>query len=205
MVGRVIGKRLAKRGMDLLLVAASAPIVVPVSAVLGAAIAFETPGGALFRQKRVGQHGVDFTVFKFRSMVKDAEFIGAGLYGVPNDPRFTRVGLIARRFSLDELPQILNILRGEMSWVGPRPALRQVVDAHAEAYRVIHQVKPGLTGLSQVNGRNALIRSARLKFDSKYAESWTLLGDVLLILKTFKVVLLGEGQLNDQSVGDVEK
>ena len=194
-----------KRLMDLALVAASAPVVVPVSTVLAALISLETPGGPLFLQQRVGLNGEDFVVFKFRTMVKDAESIGAGLYNVPNDPRFTRVGLFARRFSLDELPQILNIIRGEMSWVGPRPALRTVVDAHPEEYASIHRVKPGLTGLAQVSGRNALVRSARLRFDREYAEGWSVAGDILLLLKTFRVVLLGEGQLNDQSQADVEQ
>lgn len=198
-------RRGAKRLMDLLLVAASAPVAMPISLLLAVAIRAETPGGALFLQRRVGFGGEDFTIYKFRTMVENAETIGAGLYGVPNDPRFTRVGLFARRFSLDELPQIINVLKGDMSWVGPRPALRMVVDAHPEEYRIIHKVKPGLTGLSQVNGRNALIRSARLRFDQEYAENWTLLGDVTLILKTFRVVLLGEGQLNDQSQEDVER
>ncbi len=199
------GSERGKRALDLALCALSAPVVLPVALALGLAIRLESPGGALFRQARVGRHGEDFTVFKLRTMVENAEHLGAGLYNDANDPRFTQVGLFARRFSLDELPQVLNILRGEMSWVGPRPMLRMVVDAHPESYEAILQVKPGLTGLSQVNGRNALVRSARLAYDAEYARTWTVLGDVEILLKTFRVVLLGEGQLNDQSAADVEQ
>ncbi|MBX3181902.1 MAG: sugar transferase [Polyangiaceae bacterium] len=199
------GSELAKRALDLTLCALSAPLVLPVSLALGLAIRLESPGGALFRQVRVGRHGQDFTVFKLRTMVENAEHIGAGLYAEANDPRFTKVGLFARRFSLDELPQVLNILRGEMSWVGPRPALRLSVEAYPEPYEAILQVKPGLTGLAQINGRNALVRSARLAFDAEYARTWTVLGDIQILLKTFRVVLLGEGQLNDQSAADVEQ
>lgn len=199
------GNELGKRALDLALCALSAPVVAPVALLMGLAIRLESPGGALFRQQRVGRGGEDFTVFKLRTMVDGAEHLGAGLYGEANDPRYTRVGVLARRFSLDELPQVLNILRGEMSWVGPRPPLRMVVEAHPEAYDTILKVKPGLTGLAQINGRNALVRSARLAYDREYANTWSVLGDITILLKTFRVVLLGEGQLNDQAVADVER
>lgn len=196
---------IAKRLLDLAIVAASAPITVPLSVVAAVAIRAESKGGAIFRQTRVGRGGKHFTVLKFRTMVENAENIGAGLYAEPNDPRFTKTGLIARRFSIDEVPQLWNVVRGEMSIVGPRPCLPQIVERYPREFSEILQVKPGLTGLSQVNGRNALVRSQRMALDSEYANSWSVLGDVGIILRTFSVVLKGEGQLNTQGEADVER
>lgn len=199
------GSELAKRLLDLAIVAASAPVTIPLSVAAAVAIRAESKGGAIFRQTRVGRNGERFTVLKFRTMVENAENIGAGLYAEPNDPRFTRTGLIARRFSIDEVPQLWNVVRGEMSIVGPRPCLPQIVDRYPEEFAEILKVKPGLTGLSQVNGRNALVRSQRMALDSEYANSWSVLGDVGIILRTFSVVLKGEGQLNTQGEADVER
>lgn len=202
----VMGKSaIGKRLLDLFVVFSSAPITLPLGMLTACAIILESQGGALFRQTRIGKGAKPFTVFKLRTMVKDAESIGAGLYAEANDPRFTKVGLFARRFSLDELPQLINVLRGEMSIVGPRPALSMIVESHPDEYSEILLVKPGLTGLSQINGRNALVRSERLRLDREYANNWTISEDIKIIFQTFRVVLVGEGQLNTQGKEDVER
>jgi undecaprenyl phosphate N,N'-diacetylbacillosamine 1-phosphate transferase len=118
----------AKRVLDLVVAVAALPVALPVIALLGLAVRLETKGGIFFRQTRVGQHGRHFRIFKLRTMVENAEQIGAGIYAEADDPRFTRVGTFARRFSLDELPQLFNVLRGEMSIVGPRPMLPVTVE-----------------------------------------------------------------------------
>jgi lipopolysaccharide/colanic/teichoic acid biosynthesis glycosyltransferase len=195
----------AKRVLDLVVAVAALPVALPVIALLGLAVRLETKGGIFFRQTRVGQHGRHFRIFKLRTMVENAEQIGAGIYAEADDPRFTRVGTFARRFSLDELPQLFNVLRGEMSIVGPRPMLPVTVEQYAADYAVILRVKPGLTGLAQVSGRNALARSERLTFDRRYAENCSIDMDVRILLRTVRVLLTGEGQLNNQGAKDVER
>jgi undecaprenyl phosphate N,N'-diacetylbacillosamine 1-phosphate transferase len=191
--------------LDLIVAIAALPVALPVIALLGLAVRLETRGGIFFRQTRVGQHGRHFRIFKLRTMVENAERLGAGIYAEADDPRFTRVGTFARRFSLDELPQLFNVLRGEMSIVGPRPMLPVTVEQYAADYAVILRVKPGLTGLAQVNGRNALARSERLAFDRRYAESCSIDMDLSILARTVRVLLTGEGQLNNQGAKDVER
>lgn len=198
-------QKFAKRLMDLCLVTASLPAVVPAVAIIGLWITHETQGGMFFRQTRIGQGGRPFTVLKLRTMVEGAETIGAGIYAEPGDARFTRAGLFARRYSLDELPQLWNILRGEMSIVGPRPMIPVIVDQYRDQYSRILAVKPGLTGLAQVSGRNDLPRSKRLELDMTYAEAPSLRLDLQIILRTLGVVFQAEGQRNDQGREDVER
>ena len=193
-----------KRAFDVALALASAPIAVPVVGTLSLWVMLESPGNPFFLQKRVGKDGREFKLFKIRTMVPNAENIGAGLYNEKDDPRYTEAGKWARRFSLDEMPQLLNVLLGDMSLVGPRPQLRLITDQHPE-FESILEVRPGLTGLSQVSGRNSLTRAQRIDLDIKYASGWSLFGDLQIILRTFGVVLTGEGQLNDQSQEDVER
>ena len=204
-VERDLPREVAKRSLDLCLAMLALPFALPVMALVGIAVRLETPGSVLFRQRRIGRYGRPFTVFKLRTMVRDAERLGAGIYAERDDPRFTRVGLLARRFSLDELPQLLNVLRGEMSIVGPRPMLPVTVTEYEEDYRQILRVRPGITGLAQVSGRNALSRRRRLELDRHYASEWSIAGDVRIILKTVRVALRGEGQQNYQSREDVER
>jgi lipopolysaccharide/colanic/teichoic acid biosynthesis glycosyltransferase len=204
----VTGSRYAssgrKRALDLLLACAAGVVAVPVLAVLALLVKVESRGPVIFRQERVGLNGRAFWIYKLRTMVEGADRIGAGLYAEANDPRFTRIGLFARRFSLDELPQVFNILRGDMSVVGPRPMLRMTVDEYADAYREILHAKPGVTGLAQVNGRNALSRSRRLAYDAQYARECSLSGDLRILWRTIAVVVRGDGQLNSQGREDVE-
>ena len=190
--------RLVKRSIDLAIVVATAPLAMGLVAVVGSAIRLETPGGSIFRQTR------PFTVYKMRTMVQGADQLGAGLYAEPGDPRFTRVGTFARRWSLDEVPQLFNVLKGDMSVVGPRPMLQITVDEQPEAYARILRAKPGLTGLAQIRGRNRLKRSDRIAHDIEYVESHSLRLDLKILARTIGVVITGDGQLNDQSREDVE-
>jgi lipopolysaccharide/colanic/teichoic acid biosynthesis glycosyltransferase len=158
---------------------------------IAAAIRLESPGPALFRQERLGLHGRAFTAVKFRSMV-----VGAADGEVregERDPRITRVGRLLRRTSLDELPQFLNVLWGDMSVVGPRPDRIWRLEEYSTRERIRLQVKPGVTGLAQVSGRNALPRPERLRLDVEYVETWSLMLDLRVLLRTIGAVLRAEG------------
>jgi lipopolysaccharide/colanic/teichoic acid biosynthesis glycosyltransferase len=198
-------KERAKRAFDLGVCLLVLPVVLPLLAVCAIWIKLNSPGPVFFRQERLGRNKRPFRVVKLRTMVPNAEKLGAGLYTVENDPRFTRIGLLLRRFSLDELPQVFNVFVGSMSIVGPRPLPAVVVDEYPKQFDVILKVKPGLTGLSQVNGRNELSRSERLKLDMFYAESWSFSLDLQILLRTVQVVLTGAGQVNYQGREDVER
>ncbi|MCL4126395.1 UNVERIFIED_CONTAM: hypothetical protein GTU68_063801 [Idotea baltica] len=156
------------------------------------AVKLDSRGPALFRQTRVGRDGSQFTLYKFRSMHIDAEERRAALLDT-NDPRITRVGRFIRRFSIDELPQILNVLNGEMSIVGPRPALPSEVAAYPRRAFSRLAVNPGITGLWQVSGRAEIPFDRMIDMDIEYARSRDLSIDVALILSTFRAVLSGRG------------
>lgn len=202
---RSVSWDVGKRILDIVIGLAALPIALPVMAVTALLIRLETPGSAVFRQVRVGRGGRPFTIFKLRTMIVGAERIGAGIYAEPNDSRFTRVGTFARRYSLDELPQLFNVLRGDMSLIGPRPMLAPTVAEYAADYRTILEVRPGITGLAQVNGRNALARSERLAFDKEYVRRRSLRLDAWILCRTVVVALRGDGQLNSQGRADVER
>jgi exopolysaccharide biosynthesis polyprenyl glycosylphosphotransferase len=171
---------------------------------LGIALAVRSDGGpAFFRQTRVGLGGREFRVLKFRSMVVDAEAKldelrsrneGAGLlFKMRHDPRITRVGHLLRKYSLDELPQLFNVLTGSMSLVGPRPPLPSEVAGYERAAARRLLVKPGITGLWQVSGRSDLSWEQTLRLDLRYVENWTLALDAQILLKTVRAVLSGDG------------
>jgi len=167
------------------------------------AIRLDSPGPVLFRQTRVGRGGRPFTLYKFRSMVAEAEMARASLaelnqadgplFKIKDDPRCTRVGRILRRFSLDELPQFYNVLRGEMSLVGPRPALPEEVAQYQDWHKKRLEVTPGLTGLWQVRGRSELTFDEMMLLDIYYAENWSLGLDLRILLETIPKVLTGQG------------
>jgi len=177
------------------LVVASVALVATSPILLAAivAIRLETPGHAIYRQRRVGQHGREFDVFKLRTMVHGAEGIGAGMAVNEGDPRITRVGAVLRRFSIDELPNLVNVLRGEMSIIGPRPTIPVQVARYTERQRGRLAVKPGITGWAQVQGRAALPWSERIELDLWYIEhrSWRL--DLEILRRTLKVLVAGDG------------
>ncbi|GIG24478.1 sugar transferase [Cellulomonas denverensis] len=177
----------------------------PVLLVLAAAVKLTSPGPVFYRQQRIGRDGRPFPMIKFRSMVVDAhsalaEVLAAEghteipmFYKLKDDPRVTRIGKVLRTYSLDELPQLFNVLRGEMSLVGPRPQIDREVAQYDRAARRRLRVKPGLTGLWQVSGRSELSADDGIRADVYYAENWTPLTDLLILARTVKVVLRGDG------------
>lgn len=197
------GKHLLKRAVDLAASTAGLLLLLPAFAVIAIAIAIDDPGPVLFRQSRVGRNGQSFRMYKFRSMVTTAERDRAALladneasgplFKVRNDPRVTRVGAILRRYSLDELPQLWNVWRGQMSLVGPRPPLQSEVDAYESAARRRLYLKPGLTGLWQVSGRSDLSWEESIRLDLYYVENWSLTGDLILLWRTVRAVLRPKG------------
>ncbi len=182
-----------KRSLDLVLGCAGVVVSAPVVALLALLVRLESRGDPIYRQARVGKDGQLFSIYKLRTMVSGAEFTGAGLAITAGDARITRVGTFLRRTSLDELPQMFNILRGEMSWVGPRPPTPEEVAKYSEWDLKRLDVTPGLTGLWQVSGRSDLSFDEMVKLDIYYAENWSLAVDAVIILKTIPAVLKREG------------
>jgi lipopolysaccharide/colanic/teichoic acid biosynthesis glycosyltransferase len=173
-----------ERAIDVLVAGLCLVLSSPVLALAALAIKLEGGGPVIYRQKRVGKDGIDFELLKLRTMVVGAEKIGAGLAVNKGDPRITRSGRILRRLSLDELPQLWNILCGEMTLVGPRPTLRHQVESYTPRQRRRLEVKPGLTGWAQVNGRAALPWSERIELDVWYVEHRSLWLDLRILART---------------------
>jgi lipopolysaccharide/colanic/teichoic acid biosynthesis glycosyltransferase len=169
--------------------------------VLTAVVRASSPGPALFRQTRVGKDGVEFTILKFRTMREDAEARrvelvtdGHGiLFKIRQDPRVTPVGAWLRRYSLDEVPQLINVLRGQMSLVGPRPPLPEEVAGYGDDVRRRLVVRPGMTGLWQVSGRSDLSWEESVRLDLRYVENWSLTLDLQILWKTWSAVARGSG------------
>ena len=157
------------------------------------AIRIESRGGAIYRQRRVGRDGREFDVLKLRTMVSGAESMGAGLAVVAGDTRITRTGRLLRRTSLDELPNLVNVLRGEMAIVGPRPTVPEQVAAYTERQRGRLAVKPGMTGWAQVNGRTELPWDERIELDLWYIEHRSARLDAVVIWRTLRIVFGGHG------------
>lgn len=197
------GQRVAKRLFDLIAAGLLLLLVSPAMILVAVLIKLDSVGPVLFRQERVGIEGNRFYMFKFRSMVVDAEARleeltgsneGSGpLFKLKNDPRVTRIGGLLRRFSLDELPQLLNVLSGSMSLVGPRPPLPKEVDAYEHDVRRRLLVKPGLTGLWQVSGRSNLSWQDSVRLDLYYVENWSLAGDLVIMFRTVRAVFRSTG------------
>ena len=190
-----------KRAADVAIAGAGLVATAPVIAVAALAVARETPGGAFFRQTRVGRHGVDFEVLKLRTMVAGAESMGAGYALADDDPRVTAIGDRLRRASIDELPQLWNVLVGEMSIVGPRPTLRYQVDTYTDRQRRRLEVRPGVTGWAQVRGRAALAWPERIELDVWYVDHRSLLLDLWILALTVRTVLRPAGVYRGRSGG----
>ena len=190
-----------RRAVDIVVSALALALSSPL--LLGAmlAIRVESPGPVIYRQRRAGRGGKPFDVLKLRTMVDGAEHIGAGLAVNANDSRITRVGAFLRRSSLDELPNLLNVLRGEMTLIGPRPTLPAQVEQYTERQRGRLAVKPGITGWAQVNGRASLPWSERIELDLYYVEHRSLSLDVRILLRTTAMVLGGSGLYKGQAGG----
>lgn len=182
-----------KRAMDLLVAVVGLILFLPVLALIAVAIKIDSPGPVFFVQQRVGWRGRVFCMLKFRTMIEGAERSGDGVYVAANDPRITRVGKFLRRFSLDELPQLLHVLTGQMSLVGPRPALPYQLQYYSARDAERLRVRPGLTGWSQVSGRNLLSWPERLKKDVWYVENFSLALDLGILLRTPIAWLSGNG------------
>ena len=166
----------------------------PIILIAAFAIKVETDGPVFFVHERTGYKGKKFKLYKLRGMVKNALEIGPGLTQV-NDPRLTKVGKILRRASIDEIPNFINVLKGEMCLVGPRPDITEITDCYSKEERVVLEFKPGVTGISQVNGRQTLTPSERVKMEINYYKNATFLSDLLIMIKTIKVVFNNRGNI----------
>jgi lipopolysaccharide/colanic/teichoic acid biosynthesis glycosyltransferase len=182
-----------RRSLDVVVSATVLMLASPVLLAAMIAIRLESPGPVIYRQRRAGLEGHPFDVLKLRTMVSGAEHIGAGLAVDANDTRITRVGALLRRTSLDELPNLLNVLRGEMSLIGPRPTLPVQVQQYSERQWGRLAVKPGMTGWAQVNGRASLPWSERIELDLWYIEHRSLALDLRILVRTLAMVLGGSG------------
>jgi lipopolysaccharide/colanic/teichoic acid biosynthesis glycosyltransferase len=184
---------MGRRLFDLVVAGAALALASPFLLAAIVAIRLESRGSAFYRQRRVGRDGEPFDIFKLRTMVTGAEHVGAGLAVSEGDTRITRIGRLLRRSSLDELPNLLNVLRGEMSIVGPRPTVPVQVDRYTQRQRGRLSVKPGITGWAQVHGRTKLPWDERIELDLWYIEhrSWRL--DLEILRRTLAMVTTGRG------------
>lgn len=197
------GRRVVKGVVDRTGAAILLMLFAPLMVLVGLLVLADSRGGALYRQRRVGKDGQEFTIFKFRTMVSGADRArdqladrneGAGLlFKLRRDPRVTRVGAVLRRYSIDELPQLFNVLTGSMSLVGPRPPLPEESAAYGPDIRRRLLVKPGLTGLWQISGRSDLPWEEAVRLDLRYVEDWSLALDTVILWKTLRAVLQGQG------------
>ncbi|GAA4777284.1 sugar transferase [Microbacterium gilvum] len=194
------GQRFVKRMMDLFGSLVIVTLLSPVFLVLALVVKVSSPGPVIYKQTRIGRHGREFQMLKFRSMVVGAEHLLEELiaqqdhgnevqFKMKDDPRVTKVGRVMRKFSLDELPQLFNVLGGSMSLVGPRPPIQREVDQYAEHVYRRFLVKPGITGLWQVSGRSTLSWDDSVRLDLSYVENWSVMGDIVILLKTGKAAL----------------
>ena len=181
------------RALDVLISATLLVLTSPLLAIAALAIRLESRGPVFYRQLRVGKDGEPFQLWKLRTMVRGAEAMGAGIYVLEGDARITRVGRLLRRFSLDELPNLVNVLRGEMAIVGPRPTVQEQVDRYTDRQRRRLEVKPGITGWAQVNGRTSLPWPERIELDVWYVDHRSLWLDLKILLKTARMLLTGHG------------
>jgi len=198
------GQLALKRLLDLLVAAVLLVFISPLWLVIVLWIRLDSPGPAIFRQTRVGLGGKPYTIYKFRTMIQNADVLMKArlenvtdlenfVFQEKDDPRITRSGKFLRKTSLDELPQLLNIFRGNMSLVGPRPEVADIVKHYTEEQRRRHDVLPGVTGWAQVNGRGELTLGETLAYDLEYVRRWSFWLDLLILWKTFAVVFSGKG------------
>ena len=189
------------RAFDLVVGGLGTILTAPLVLTLIVLIRIESPGDPIYTQIRVGRDGVPFRIYKLRTMVSGAEFQGAGLAIAEGDSRITRLGELLRRTSLDELPNLWNVVRGEMSIIGPRPTLQHQVDAYTERQRGRLAVKPGITGWAQVNGRASLPWPERIELDLWYVEHRSLRLDLAILARTGSLVFKGTGLYKGETGG----
>jgi lipopolysaccharide/colanic/teichoic acid biosynthesis glycosyltransferase len=181
------------RVLDVVVAAALLLVAAPLLALAALAIRLESRGPVFYRQLRVGRDGEPFELWKLRTMVPGAESMGAGIYVLEGDPRITRTGRLLRRFSLDELPNLVNVLRGEMAIVGPRPTVQEQVDRYTDRQRRRLEVKPGITGWAQINGRTSLSWPERIELDVWYVEHRSVRLDLRILARTARMLATGHG------------
>lgn len=196
-----------KRVLDVAICSLAMPAILPLGAILALFIRLDSSGKAIYKQERIGKDGKPFLIYKFRTMSADADAVlqkylaqdpelaaeWAATQKLKNDPRLTRAGHFLRKWSLDELPQILNILKGEMTLVGPRPIVASEKTKYGRYFEEYCEVKPGLTGLWQTSGRNDTTYSQRVAYDHYYINHWSLGLDLWILAKTIPVALSGRG------------
>jgi lipopolysaccharide/colanic/teichoic acid biosynthesis glycosyltransferase len=190
-----------RRGLDLAIAVPAAILSAPLVALVALLIRLESHGHPIYRQTRVGKDGASFSIYKLRTMVPGAEFTGAGLAIQEGDDRITRTGALLRRYSLDELPNLWNVIRGEMSVVGPRPTVPVQVEQYTPRQRGRLSVKPGITGWAQINGRASLPWAQRIELDLWYVEHRSLWLDLRILARTLGMVLSGKGLYKGESGG----
>jgi len=195
----IIGK-IFKNVIDITAAAVFLVMLCPFFLIIAILIKLDSKGPVFFTFTRVGKGGKDFTAYKFRSMVQGASNMGAGIAIEKDDSRITRAGKFLRAWSLDELPQVINVLKRDMSLVGPRPALRHQVEKYSEFEKKRLLVKPGITGWAQVNGRNLISWRERIKLDVWYIENWSLWLDAKILVRTPLVVLSRKGLYDEGGV-----
>ncbi|MEA2360886.1 MAG: hypothetical protein QOD71_31 [Thermoleophilaceae bacterium] len=188
----------ASRALDLVVASLVLAVTAPLLALAAILIKLESRGPVFYRQRRVGRHGEPFDLWKLRTMVPGAETMGAGIYVVEGDSRITRVGRLLRRFSLDELPNLVNVLKGELAIVGPRPTVQEQVDRYTDRQRRRLEVKPGITGWAQVNGRTSLPWPERIELDVWYVEHRSLALDLRILARTVRMLATGRGLYSDE-------
>jgi len=181
------------RALDIALAGVLLVVTSPLFALAALAIRLESRGPVFYRQLRVGRGGEQFQLWKLRTMVPGAEAMGAGIYVLEGDARITRVGRLLRRFSLDELPNLVNVLRGELAIVGPRPTVQEQVDRYTDRQRRRLEVKPGITGWAQINGRTSLPWPDRIELDVWYVEHRSLRLDLRILARTARMLATGHG------------
>jgi lipopolysaccharide/colanic/teichoic acid biosynthesis glycosyltransferase len=177
-------------------------ILSPLFLIVMILIKIDSPGAIFFRYERIGENGKPFYPFKFRTMKEGAIKEGWGYNVAENDERITKIGKFLREWGIDELPQLINVLRGEMSLVGPRPTFKYQVEKYDEFQKKRLLVKPGITGWALIHGRNLLPWEERIKYDVWYVENWSLLLDFKILFKTIKIVLLRKGLYGREGIND---
>lgn len=185
---------MVKRTFDILFGSIALLLSFPLFLLVAAAIKIDSKGSIFYLQDRAGLNGDIFKIYKFRSMISNAETVGEKLTQ-NNDARITKVGRIIRRLSIDELPQLINVVKGDMSIVGPRPEIVSITNLYTEQQKVVLDFKPGITGITQINGRAALEIEEKIQMDIEYYSNATLLDDLIIIARTPLVVLNNKGNI----------
>lgn len=196
----MIIQRFLKKVIDFIAALIGIVILIPFFLVISILIKLDSKGPVFFKQKRTGRNGKVFKIWKFRTMIEESEKVGLGIKISKYDARITKIGRFLRRFGIDELPQFINIILGQMSLVGPRPGLPFQIEKYSEIEKKRVQVKPGITNINILKGWNALSWKERIKWDIWYIENWSLLLDFKILLKTPFMVLLGRGQYGKKGI-----